>query len=186
MFRYKLQSVRWSHHWRKTRDELWIVGSSLDGSVDGFRSGSTAVARSSSAVRSTSGRTSIDRFNETLCVFFYVFLFRNLVFSRCMPLFFFDEEVRPGIVPLQWKLMNFKMHLQLQLHQLHRCLHQHLDSHIQEMWSRWFGCQPKNNGKNPKSSILIGVGTIIFTIHFGGFFPPLFLVQHPFLDSNGL
>ena len=39
----------------------------------------------------------------------------------------------------------------------------------------------KNNG-TPKSSILIGFGTIIFTIHFGGvFYLPLFLVQHPYL-----
>ena len=35
----------------------------------------------------------------------------------------------------------------------------------------------KNSGI-PKSSILIGFGTIIFTIHFGGKIP-LFLVQHP-------
>ena len=36
-------------------------------------------------------------------------------------------------------------------------------------------------GKNTKSShLFIGFGTIIFTIHFGGFFfLPLFLVQHP-------
>ena len=34
------------------------------------------------------------------------------------------------------------------------------------------GVEPKNNGKTPKSSILIGV-SIIFTIHFGGF-PPIF------------
>ena len=36
--------------------------------------------------------------------------------------------------------------------------------------------------ENPKSSILIGFGTIIFTMHFGGVFPPLFLVQHPYND----
>ncbi len=36
------------------------------------------------------------------------------------------------------------------------------------------GCWTKNRGVfHPKSSILIGFGTIIFTIHFGG--PPLFL-----------
>ena len=32
----------------------------------------------------------------------------------------------------------------------------------------------KNKGFNPKSSILIGFGTIIFTIHFGGFTTPIF------------
>ncbi len=40
----------------------------------------------------------------------------------------------------------------------------------------------KNNG-TPKSSFLIGFGTIIFTIHFGGFFP-LFLVQHPYPQDS--
>lgn len=48
-----------------------------------------------------------------------------------------DEEVQ-GIVHLQWRLMNFKMYLQLQLHQLQqlrqlrqlRQLQQHLDSQI--------------------------------------------------------
>ena len=32
----------------------------------------------------------------------------------------------------------------------------------------------KNRGGPPKSSILIGFGTIIFTIHFGGFTTPIF------------
>ena len=35
----------------------------------------------------------------------------------------------------------------------------------------------KNRGFYPKSSILIGFGTIIFTIHFGGF-PPIFGNTH--------
>ena len=38
----------------------------------------------------------------------------------------------------------------------------------------------KNRGGPPKSSILIGFGTIIFTIHFGGKIP-LFWVQHPYV-----
>lgn len=55
------------------------------------------------------------------------FMWRSVCFSD-------DEEVQ-GIVHLQWRLMNFKMYLQLQLHQLRqlrqlRQLQQHLDSQI--------------------------------------------------------
>ena len=54
---------------------------------------------------------------------------------------------------------------------------------LEHKWSNYFEdvCHlgvSKNRG-TPKLSILIGFGTIIFTIHFGGKIP-LFLVQHPF------
>ena len=64
---------------------------------------------------------------------------RSIRFSAC----FSDDEEVQGIVHLQWRLMNFKMYLQLQLHQLQqlhqlRQLQQHLDSQIlRAMWSSW-------------------------------------------------
>ncbi len=47
-------------------------------------------------------------------------------------------------------------------------------------WFFYTGCQPTNRGGfPPKSSILIGFGTIIFTIHFGGGLYTPYFWKHP-------